>query len=95
MDLIANKNLWVEVDRKRKVRAGRRSEIFGHVRSGVRSIFIFLFIATILVFGFSHYTEIQGNASARLVHVVKKAPDMEVLRQNAVNYEKQVDGIAR
>jgi hypothetical protein len=27
--------------------------------------------------------------------VVKKAPDMEVLRQNAVNYEKQVDGIAR
>jgi hypothetical protein len=96
VDVTASKiNEWVQVDRRRKVRAERRSEFFSHVRHGVRRIFIFLFIATICVFVFNHYTEIQSLASAKLVHVVKKSPGSDTLRQSAVNYENQVDEITK
>ena len=97
MEITAGKkNEWIRVDRKRKVRAERRGELFGHVRSGVRRIFIFLFIATICVFVFNHHTEIQSVAYAKLNQAVKKSsPSSDKLRQSAANYEKQVDDIAK
>jgi hypothetical protein len=96
MEITGSKiNEWIQADRKRKARAERRGELFGHVRSGVRSIFIFLFIAAILVFAFNHQTEIQTLAYAKLERVIKHSPSSDKLRQSAINYEKQVDNIAK
>jgi hypothetical protein len=89
------KNEWIRVDRKRKARAARRSEFFGHVRNGVRRIFIFLFVATICVFVFNHYTEIQSLASAKLGPAIKKFSDPNNVRKKALNYEKEVDEITK
>jgi hypothetical protein len=93
MDITASKiNEWVQVDRHRKIRADLRNQFFGRVRS----IFIFLFVATILVFTFSHHTEIQSLASAKLNQVVKKSShSSDKLRQSAVNYENQVGEITK
>jgi hypothetical protein len=89
------KNEWVRVERKRKVRAARRREFFGHVQSGVRRIFILLLVAAIMVFAFDQRAEIQSIALAKLHASLKKSHASNVLRQNAVNYEKQVDEIAK
>jgi hypothetical protein len=89
------KNEWVRVERDRKVRAARRGKLFGHVRTGVRRIFIFLFVATLSVFALNHYTEIESVASAKLHQVVRKSLASEKLRQSAVNYENQVDDITK
>jgi hypothetical protein len=92
VDITANKiNEWVQVDRRRKIRADRRDQFFGRVRK----TFIYLFIATILVVALNHYTEIQSLAYAQLVCVAKKVPGSEKLRQSAVNYENQVAEIAK
>jgi hypothetical protein len=96
MDITAGiKNEWVRVERKRKIRAARRGEFFGHVQSGVRRIFIFLFVATIYVVIFNHRVEIQSAALAKLHESLKKSYASNSLRQNALNYEKQVDDIAK
>jgi hypothetical protein len=92
VDITASKiNEWVRIDRRRKIRADRRHQFFGRVRN----IFIFLFVATILVFVFNRHTEIQGLAYAKLNHAVKNSPASDKLRQGAINYEKQVDEITK
>ena len=58
------KNEWVQVERKRKVRAARRGEFFGHVGRGVRRVFVFLFIATLCVIVLDQRAEIQTVALA-------------------------------
>jgi hypothetical protein len=84
-------NEWMQVERLRKIRADRYNQFFGRVRK----TFIYLFIATILVFVLNHYTEIQGATYAKLGHVVNNAPGSEKLRQSAFNYQKQVDDITQ
>jgi hypothetical protein len=92
VDITASKiNEWVQVDQRRKIRADRRHQFFGRVRS----IFIFLFLATILVFAFNRHTEIQSLAYAKLNHAVKNSSASDSLRQGAINYEKQVDEITK
>jgi hypothetical protein len=94
VEITASKiNEWVQVDRQRKIRAERRSNFFDHVRHGVRRIFIFLFIATIGVVAFNHRVEIQGAALAKLHAELRKSYASNSLRQNALNYEKQIDEI--
>jgi hypothetical protein len=92
MDITAGKiNEWVQADRLRKIRVDRYSQFFGRVRS----IFVYLFVATIFVFAFNHHTEIQNLACAKLNPVIKKISAPDSLRQKALNYEKEVDEIAR
>jgi hypothetical protein len=92
MDITAGKiNEWVQADRLRKIRADRCSQFFGRVRS----IFIYLFVATIFVFAFNHHTEIQSLAYAKLNPAIKKISATDSLRQKALSYEKEVDEIAR
>jgi hypothetical protein len=92
VEITASKiNEWIQVERLRKIRADRYSQFFGRVRS----IFIYLFVATVMVFAFNHYMEIQDAAYAKLGHVVKKASGSDTLRQEAFNYEKQVDDITQ
>jgi hypothetical protein len=92
MEITASKiNEWVQIDRRRKIRADRRRQFFGRVRR----TFIFLFVAAILVFVLNHHTQIQSLAYAKLARVVKKSPGSDKLRQSAINYEKQVDDITK
>ncbi|HTX20267.1 MAG TPA: hypothetical protein VMD27_00190 [Candidatus Aquilonibacter sp.] len=82
---------WIQIDRRRKVRAEHRRQLFGRVRG----IFIFLLVAAIVVFAFNHYTEIQTLASEKFDAAVKKAAASDKLRQAAINYENQVDQVAK
>jgi cell division protein FtsL len=92
VDITANKiNKWIQVDRRRKIRADRRNQFFGRVRK----TFIYLFLATMLVLALNHYTEIQSLAYAKLVQTMKHSPNSDKLRQSAVNYEQQVDEITK
>lgn len=95
MDITAGiKNEWVRVERKRKARSARLGDFFGRVRHGVRRIFIFLLVATICVVVFNHRVEIQSRALAKLHEELRKSYASNGLRQNALNYEKQIDEIA-
>jgi hypothetical protein len=94
MDITAGmKNEWVRVERKRKARSTRRGDFFGHVRQGVRRIFIFLLVATICVAVFNHRVEIQSAALTKLHAELRKSYASNRLRQGALNYEKQIDEI--
>jgi hypothetical protein len=89
------KNEWVRVERKRKARSARRGDFFGHVRHGVRRIFIFLLVTTIGVAVFNHRVEIQSAALAKLHAELRKSYASNNLRQGAINYEKQIDEITK
>src|SRR5271154_4903102 len=95
VEITASKiNEWVQIDRQRQIRAKRRSNFLGHVGQGVRRIFIFLLVTTIGVVVFNHRVEIQTRALAKLHEELRKSYASNGLRQNALNYEKQVDEIA-
>jgi hypothetical protein len=89
------KNEWVQVERQRKIRAERRHEFFGHVGLGVRRVFLFLLVSTICVAVFNHRVEIQSAALAKLHAELRKSYASNSLRQGAINYEKQIDEIAK
>lgn len=48
-----------------------------------------------MVFALNHRVEIQSLASAKLAAVMQRSSASDKLRQNAVNYENQVDKIAQ
>jgi hypothetical protein len=92
VEISTNKiNEWIRIDRRRKMRADRRHRFFGRVRG----VFIFLLAAAIMVFALNHRVEIQSLASAKLAAVMQRSSASDKLRQNAVNYENQVDKIAQ
>jgi hypothetical protein len=96
VEITASKiNEWVQIDQQRKIREKRCNQFFGHVRHGVRRIFIFLFIATICVVVLNRRVEIQNVALAKLHEAMKKTYAANGLRQNTLNYEKEVDGITK
>jgi hypothetical protein len=82
---------WDTASLRRKTRSDRGSRFFGRVRG----IFIFLFVATIFVFSFNRRTEIQSLAFAEVHQALKHPIISDRLRQNAINYERQVDEIAQ
>jgi hypothetical protein len=91
VDMTANKmNEWERAAR-RKIRAERLRQFFGRVRR----TFVFLLIATVLVFALNHYTEIESAASTRLGPVIKKFSTASSLRQKALNDENEVDEITK
>jgi len=83
---------WVKAGLQGKGRADQINQLIGRVRG----IFVFLFVATIFVFSFNRHMEIQMYASAKISHAINHlSTASDRLRQNAVNYEKQVDDIAK
>jgi hypothetical protein len=54
-----------------------------------------LFIGGILVFASNRQEEVRHFFLAKLAPVVKKLPNSDRLQQNAINYEHQVDAIAK
>jgi hypothetical protein len=92
VDITANKiNEWMQLERRRKIRADRRGHLFGRVRS----IFIFLFVAAIFVFAFNRHAEIQTLASGQFSHLVKKSAATSGLRQKALHYEQEINEITK
>ena len=69
----------------------RIDKFFGNVRS----IFVFLFVATIFVFSFNRRMEIQSLAFAKVHQVMKHSSTSDRLRQNALNYEQQVNEVTQ
>lgn len=86
------KNEWIQADHRRKIRAERRRQFIGHVFGSVRRTFLFLLVATVLVFALNHYNEIENIASAKLGTAIKKIGN---LHQNALNEENEVDEITK
>jgi hypothetical protein len=88
-------NEWIRIDRQRRTRAKRREQFFGRVLCRVRRTFVFLFMATVAVTAFNHYTEIETLAITKLGPAIKKIAASDRLRQNANTYENQVDGVSK
>lgn len=86
---------WIQIDRQRRTRAKRREQFFGRVLCRVRKTFVFLFMATVAVAAFNHYTEIESLAMTKLGPAIKKITASNSLRQNAINYENQVDDVSK
>jgi hypothetical protein len=82
---------WDTAALRRKSRADGYDRLFGQVRS----IFVFLFMATIFVFSFNRRTEVQRLAFAEVHQVLRHSTMSDRLRQNAIDYEKQVDDITK
>jgi len=92
VDITANRlHDWVETEKRRKRRADRRDHFFYRARG----IFYFLLVATIFVFAFSYHMQIQTAAAGSLAQVIKKSSATDSLRQKSLNYEKEVDDIAK
>ena len=95
-----------ELQRRRQLlkqsRRERRARLWVDLRhelvNGTRVIFVFLLGATIVVFVFSHRAEINSAASQNISRVavqVKKSGDSSLIRQTALNHEKEVDEAAK
>lgn len=84
---------WLEHDRRRKIRAKHRHEIFSYIFTGVRRIFILLLVAAICVFIHNHRVEIETLTLAKLHEVAAKPASS--LGQHALDYEKHVNEIAK
>jgi hypothetical protein len=95
-----------EIQRQRELREqskrAHRAQFWADVRhafiDGVRAVFILLLGVTILIFAVSNRAEISslveqkaGQVAARLNNPAKPGP----LRQNALNYEKEVEDAAK
>lgn len=52
-------------------------------------------MATIFVFSFNRRTEVQRLAFAEVHQVLRHSTMSDRLRQNAIDYEKQVDDITK
>jgi len=75
----------------------QRQECRSHKQINVRGVFAFLFSATALLYVMCHRMEVQ-NATFAEVHssVTKISASVgeERIRENAINYEKEVNGVA-
>jgi len=80
----------------------QRAQFWARLRhklsSGVRSIFIFLLGAAFVVLALSHWNEINSVAAqkaSRVVERVKSKQQSNPLRQSALDYEKEVEDVAK
>jgi hypothetical protein len=95
-----------EAQRQRELhqqsKRARRAQLWADIRhtfiDGVRAVFILLLGATIVVFIVSNRTEISSVVTQKISRAaiqVKNHADSSPLRQDALNYEKQVDDAAK
>jgi hypothetical protein len=81
---------WANTELRRKRRAERRVAFFNRVRA----TFVLLFLLAFCVFVSNRQVETQILAFEKVHHAVNALPPSSLsdkLRQNAINYEKQVD----
>lgn len=95
-----------ETQRQRELREqskrARRAQFWAHVRhafiDGVRAVFVFLLGTTVLVFIISNENEISSVVKQKVSRVATRLnnpANPDPLRQNALNYEKEVDDAAK
>jgi hypothetical protein len=85
---------WARVELRRKVWAERRTRFF----SNVRGTFVVLMLMAFSVFISNRQVEAQIVAFERIHHPMNAIPPCSTsnrLRQNALDYEKQVDDISK
>jgi len=83
---------WARSELRREIWAKRRDRLFRNVRG----TFILLLMMAVFDFAFNHQVEIQSIAFAKIHNVVMAhSSTSDRLRQNALNYEQQVDDIAK
>ncbi len=82
---------WVERGREQK---GHAEQQRVRRRERVRGIFVFLLVATIIVFALNYRAQIQDLAAAKLQQGMSHITSNKV-RQSTAEYEKQLDDITR
>jgi hypothetical protein len=80
-----------KVVRKPERQSSRRPVSFARVRG----VFAFLFVATVFVYAFCNEKELQSFVFDRLAVLSQAINSHDSLRQSALNYERQVDQIAK
>ena len=95
-----------ELQRKQQIRdrfvqenrAQRRAQLGRKIFSAIRVFFLFLLGAVIVTFLVSHRNEIGSMAAQKINHVVttvQSKSTSDPLRQTALNYEHEVEEVAK
>ena len=80
-----------EAVRKKERRADRRRQFFGKVRS----VFAFLFFATVFVYAFCNEKEFQNFIVSKLDGLSQTAAQSDSFRQTALSHEQEVNEAAK
>lgn len=78
---------------KAELRKKRRSKLAARLANHVRGVFFLLIIGTIVAFMTDRQVQIENTALGELHFALKKVMLSEKLRQQSLNYEKEVDKI--
>ena len=76
-----------------ELRKKRRSELGARLAHHVRGVYFLLMIGTIVAFMTDKQVQIENTSLAELHFALKKVMLSEKLRQQALNYETEVDKI--
>ncbi|HEY5042400.1 MAG TPA: hypothetical protein VIK53_10395 [Verrucomicrobiae bacterium] len=90
----AHRRQELRQQRVREERAKLRGRIRRQFAAGARKTFVFLFGAAILVFAMSDHAELNGFAK-RCGQSLASRNSHNALEQAALNYEKEVNDIAK
>jgi hypothetical protein len=88
----------VREERRRAQLAKMWKSIRHELAVGTRKTFVFLLGATVLVVLFAHESEIQHVANARVSRMtasIMRVSESSRLRQNTLNYDKEVEEVAK
>jgi hypothetical protein len=80
----------------RNHRAQKRSGFWSRLFKGVRTMFVFMLLATLVTFVVVHQKDIQAAAEKEIHTVAAKVQNRaqdDPLRQKALDYENQVDAV--
>jgi hypothetical protein len=80
---------WAKAEQREKDRVARRTARHHQTRT----VFVLLFLATVVVFVHNHQVEVQQLASRQIHRIMDKATLSDHLRDGALNYEKSIDSI--
>jgi hypothetical protein len=80
-----------EAGRRKERRVRRRHLFFGQIRS----VFAFLFVATVFVYAFCKEQEFQNFIMAELDGLSQAAVKSDSFRQTALNHEKEVNEVVK
>ena len=84
-----------EPARKMERRRRDRGDVIDRLLGRVRSLFVFLFVATVFVFAFCHSTDLQNFIVSKLYKWSQAELKSSALRQGALDHENEVNQVVQ
>jgi hypothetical protein len=93
----ARRQKEIHAQRRRKERAKNWEQCKTHIFTSIRRGLTLLFMMAVVTFAFSHQEELQKLISSKLNQIMapRSNSSSTLIRQNALNHEKEVDQMAQ